>query len=207
MMNRRTMFCMLAVLGLCYGAVHAQDWQSVLKGAITDVADEATGGKLTAMALVATWDYNKPGVRMEGSNALATLVASTTTASIEEKLESIYSMAGIKSGACSVTFASDSTFSMKAGSHTLSGTYTYNAESHAIAMTVTNEAQRALGTMEGYAYLDGSNMQLLFSANKVLELVQQVGDQVSSLSSLLATLKTLASNVENLYLGFEFTKA
>ena len=186
---------MLAVLGLCYGAVHAQDWQSILKGAITNVADEATGGKLTAMALVATWDYNKPGVRMEGSNALATLAASTTTASIEE------------SGACSVTFASDSTFSMKAGSHTLSGTYTYNAESHAIAMTVTNEAQRALGTMEGYAYLDGSNMQLLFSANKVLELVQQVGDQVSSLSSLLATLKTLASNVENLYLGFEFTKA
>ena len=70
-----------------------------------------------------------------------------------------------------------------------------------------HEAQRALGTMEGYAYLDGSNMQLLFSANKVLELVQQVGDHVSSLSSLLATLKTLASNVENLYLGFEFTKA
>lgn len=89
----------------------------------------------------------------------------------------------------------------------MSGTYTYNAESHVIAMTVTNEAQRALGTMEGYAYLDGSNMQLLFSANKVLELVQQVGDLVSSLSSLLATLKTLASNVENLYLGFEFTKA
>ena len=82
MMNRKTMVCMLAVLGLCCGAVHAQDWQSVLKGAITNVADEATGGKLTAMALVATWDYNKPGVRMEGSNALATLAASTTTASI-----------------------------------------------------------------------------------------------------------------------------
>ena len=31
---------MLAVLGLCCGAVHAQDWQSVLKGAITNVADE-----------------------------------------------------------------------------------------------------------------------------------------------------------------------
>lgn len=205
-MKRGKMIGLLTLLVLVCGTVQAQDWKSVLKGALTNVADEATGGKLTAMALVATWNYEKPGVRLKSENALATLAASTTTASIEERLENIYGLVGIKSGACTITFAADSTFSMAVGSRTLSGTYSYEPESHAIALTVTSQAQRTLGKMEGFAYLDGSNMQLLFSANKVLELVKQLGDKVSSVSSLLATLDTLVSNVDNLYLGFEFTK-
>ena len=53
---------------------------------------------------------------------------------------------------------------------------------------------------------NGTDLQLLFSAAKALSLVQQVGEKAASLNSSLATVNSLASKIDNLYLGFEFAK-
>ena len=111
-MNRKRIWCAAAVLAVLCVPVRAQDWQSALKSVASNVADKATGGALTQLALVATWNYMQPGVKLESDNAVADLAASATTASLQSKLAGIYEKAGIKSGSCSVTFSKDSTFSL-----------------------------------------------------------------------------------------------
>ena len=192
-MNRKRIWCAAAVLAVLCVPVRAQDWQSALKSVASNVADKATGGALTQLALVATWNYMQPGVKLESDNAVADLAAS-------EK-------AGIKSGSCSVTFSKDSTFSLVIGSRTLKGTYAFESATHGITLTFSGSGElRKFGAMHGFAYLNGTDLQLLFSAAKALSLVQQVGEKAASLNSSLATVNSLASKIDNLYLGFEFAK-
>ena len=119
----------------------------------------------------------------------------------------IYEKAGIKSGSCSVTFSKDSTFSLVIGSRTLKGTYAFESATHGITLTFSGSGElRKFGAMHGFAYLNGTDLQLLFSAAKALSLIQQVGEKAASLNSSLATVNSLASKIDNLYLGFEFAK-
>ena len=206
-MNRKRIWCAAAVLAVLCVPVRAQDWQSSLKSVASNVADKATGGALTQLALVATWNYMQPGVKLESDNAVADLAASATTASLQSKLAGIYEKAGIKSGSCSVTFSKDSTFSLVIGSRTLKGTYAFESATHGITLTFSGSGElRKFGAMHGFAYLNGTDLQLLFSAAKALSLVQQVGEKAASLNSSLATVNSLASKIDNLYLGFEFAK-
>lgn len=206
-MNRKGFFGAVALLVVLGAPAGAQDWQSALKSVASNVADKATGGALTQLALVATWNYMQPGVKLESDNAVADLAASATTASLQSKLAGIYEKAGIKSGSCSVTFSKDSTFSLVIGSRTLKGTYAFESATHGITLTFSGSGElRKFGAMHGFAYLNGTDLQLLFSAAKALSLVQQVGEKAASLNSSLATVNSLASKIDNLYLGFEFAK-
>ena len=94
-MNRKRIWCAAAVLAVLCVPVRAQDWQSALKSVASNVADKATGGALTQLALVATWNYMQPGVKLESDNAVADLAASATTASLQSKLAGIYEKAGL----------------------------------------------------------------------------------------------------------------
>lgn len=206
-MNRKGFFGAVALLVVLGAPARAQDWQSALKSVASNVADKATGGALTQLALVATWNYTQPGVKLESDNAVADLAASATTASLQAKLAGIYEKAGIKSGSCSMTFGADSTFSLVIGSRTLKGTYAFESATHGLTLTFSGSGElRNFGAVNGFAYLNGTNLQLLFSATKALSLVQQVGEKAASLNSSLATVNSLASKIDNLYLGFEFAK-
>lgn len=161
-MNRKRIWCAAAVLAVLCVPVRAQDWQSALKSVASNVADKATGGALTQLALVATWNYMQPGVKLESDNAVADLAASATTASLQSKLAGIYEKAGIKSGSCSVTFSKDSTFSLVIGSRTLKGTYAFESATHGITLTFSGSGElRKFGAMHGFAYLNGTDLQLL----------------------------------------------
>lgn len=151
-MNRKRIWCAAAVLAVLCVPVRAQDWQSALKSVASNVADKATGGALTQLALVATWNYMQPGVKLESDNAVADLAASATTASLQSKLAGIYEKAGIKSGSCSVTFSKDSTFSLVIGSRTLKGTYAFESATHGITLTFSGSGElRKFGAMHGFS--------------------------------------------------------
>ncbi len=206
-MNKKGLFWSMALLVVLGGQLQAQDLQSILKSVASNVADKVTGGTLTEVALVATWNYAQPGVKLGSDNAVADVAASATTASLQTKLADVYEKVGIKSGSCSVTFNADSTFSLVVGSHTIEGTYAFESSTHGITFTVSGDGKfSSLGSMNGFAYLNGTNLQLLFSASKVLSFVQLIGEKASSLSSSLAVVNTLVSAIDDLYIGFEFDK-
>lgn len=195
-----------AALFVC-GGVQAQDWLDALKKTATTAIDQVTGGQLTAKAIIGTWEYAKPGVKLGSSDLASELGGAAMESTVVSKLESAYQMAGIKPGACSFTFEAESDgeakFSAVMGSHNLSGTYEYDAETHALTLHFASGALSKLGTFNGYAYLSGTDLQIVFPADKLVQLATMLGSKVSSLSSATALLQ----KYDNVCLGFAFTKA
>ena len=95
---------------------------------------------------------------------------------------------------------------MTAGSHTLEGDYTFENETHALTMTFSSKLLSKLGKIEGVAYLDGTDLQILFPADKILAILQELGSKTASFSKSIASITTLLNAFDGLNLGFEFTR-
>ena len=158
----------LAVLLIGCSTLQAQDWKDALSKAATSAADKVTGGKLTQMAITGRWEYSGPGVKFESDDTLSELGGSALSSSVEKKLDPVYQLAGIKPGACHFTFDTDGAFEALLGTHSLNGTYEFNPETHAITLHFS-KAPGKLGSLTGHAYLSGSQMQLVFPSEKLME--------------------------------------
>ena len=192
----------VAALTLTTTSAQAQNWLNALKNAATTAIDKVTGGKLTANALYNTWSYNQPGIKLSSStNALSDITASAATATLQTKMATYYEKVGIKPGACSFVFNEDGTFTSTFGQKTSGGTFTFNAETNQITLKYDN-GLLALGAINAYAYINGSNLQLLFPMDKLLTLLTTLG----SASSQLSTITSLLDNYDSVKIGFEFSK-
>ena len=192
----------VAALTLTTTNVQAQNWLNSLKSAATTAIDKVTGGKLTANALYNTWSYNQPGIKLSSStNALSDIAGSAATSTLQAKMATYYEKVGIKPGACSFVFKEDGTFTSTFGQKTSGGTFTFNAETNQITLKYDN-GLLALGAINAYAYINGSNLQLLFPMDKLLTLLTSLG----SASNQLSTITSLLDNYDSVKIGFEFSK-
>ena len=192
----------VAALTLTTTSAQAQNWLNALKNAATTAIDKVTGGKLTANALYNTWSYNQPGIKLSSStNALSDIAGSAATSTLQTKMATYYEKVGIKPGACSFVFNEDGTFTSTFGQKTSGGTFTFNAETNQITLKYDNGVL-ALGAINAYAYINGSNLQLLFPMDKLLTLLTTLG----SASSQLSTITSLLDNYDSVKIGFEFSK-
>ena len=155
----------------------------------------------TELMLPGTWNYASPALKLVSDNALADAAASALVTGVEQKLEKAYTAIGIKPGACSYTFNADNTFTAVLGKRKLSGTYTYDAATHAIELKYTSTLLN-LGSMKGYAYLDGNSMELVFDCSKLMTFLTKLGSKVSMLSGITK----LVENYDGMMIGFGFTK-
>ena len=194
---RRIFITLIALFTI--STVNAQGWLDALKKVATEVVDKATDGALTKIAIVGTWSYSAPAVKLDGEDTLTSLSGSALSATLGSKMENIFAKVGIVEGACSVTFNEDGTFTMPIKSRNISGTYTYNNEDHSLTMTLGQEKKVEV---KGFAYISGANLQLVFQINKLTDFLVNVGSSVSSLS----TVTNLIKQYENIYLGFEFAR-
>ena len=194
---RRIFITLLALFTI--STASAQGWLDALKKVATEAVDKATDGALTQIAIVGSWSYTAPAVKLDGEDTLTSLSGSALSATLGTKLESTFAKVGIVKGSCSVTFNSDGTFTMPIKNRNLSGTYTYNNEDHSFTMSIGQEKKM---DVKGYAYISGTNLQLVFQINKLTDFLVNVGSSVSSLS----TVTNLIKQYENIYLGFEFAK-
>ena len=193
---KRFIFTLLAVCAVSAGA-QAQSLLDIVKKAATDAADKATGGKLTEMAIIGTWTYSSPAVKLEGGDLLADAGGAVLSSTIESKLSTIYQKVGIKPGMCTITFGNDGTFSMPVKSKTVNGTYVFNASTHEITLTIGK-----VGSFTGKAYISGTNLQLVFPVDKFVGFAATLGSKISALSSVTALLE----KYKNANLGFGFAK-
>lgn len=183
------------------GTTTAQSWTDLLKKAATEVVDKATDGKATEYAMVGTWKYKEPGVRFESDDVAANLAGAAVESTVVSKLQKAYNLAGIKTGSCTFIFDNEGKFTATIGSRTLSGEYTYTAETHALALTFSKGIP-GLKTIQGNAYISGSELELVFPMTKLVELVSKLGSKISSLASISAMLE----KYKNVYVGFAFEK-
>lgn len=191
---------LLIVMLIAFGVerTSAQSWLDALKGVATEVIDEATGGKLTEMAIAGEWKYTSPGVRMGSSDMLSNLAGSAMESTIETKLASAYEKIGIRPDFCQITFTKEDTWSMPVKGHEVTGSYVYDASTHAITLTLSKIG----ASFTGYAYIDGTNLELVFPVNKLVEFVTALGSKISS----LATVSKMLEKYDDVYLGFQFAK-
>lgn len=199
-MKTRPLFAAAALLLLAIPA-QAQDWKELLKKAATEVADQATGGKLTERAIVGSWNYTGPGVKFEGEDLLSSVGGTAMESTVTTRLEKAYLLVGIKPGACSFAFAEDKSFTATMGRRELSGTYEFDASTHVLTLHFA-KGKTDLGSVPGHAYVSGTQLQLLFPVTKLTDMIVALGSKISSLS----TLTKLLEKYENVYIGFEFGK-
>ena len=187
---------MIVAAALCFAApVSAQSWLDAVKKVATDAIDSATGGQLTALAIVSTWNYKAPASRLDGGDVLSSATGALAGSTINTKLQSIFEKVGIKDGFCSITFEKDGTFTMPVKSKSISGTYEFDPSTHSITLNTGK-----MGSFTGYAYINGADLEIVFPVNKLVEFVTALGSKVSALSSITSMLEKF----ENAYIGFAF---
>ena len=81
----------------------------------------------------------------------------------------------------------------------IKGTYTYNSNDHSLLLKV---GQSGKVEVKGYAYISGTNLQIVFPINKLTDFMVAIGSNIRSLSSITK----LIEQYENIYLGFEFAR-
>lgn len=177
---KRNLLLAIATLLLAGSFATAQDWKEALKKAATTAADKATDGKLTQYALAGTWNYTAPGVKFEGNDLLSQLGGTVLQDNIKQQLDKGYQMAGIKPGAGTVTFAKDGKFTTLMGKYELSGTYEFDASTHVATLNFAKD-KLDLGSVPGHAYIDGSNLLLVFPVTKLIDMVKAMGSKISSM--------------------------
>ena len=197
----KKLLVLMAALTITVASAEAQSWTDALKDIASSVADKVTGGKLTQMALQGNWNYQGPGVKLASGNLLAEAGGAAAAGTIKSKLATAYNMVGIREGACSFNFASDNTFTATMGSRTLSGTYEFDSSTHAVTLHFSAGSFN-IGTISGFAYISGTNLDLVFPVDKLVSLVTTLGAKISSLATITALLK----NYDSVMIGFEFTK-
>lgn len=193
---KKIIIMIVAVMAIS-AQTQAQSLLNTLKKVATEAVDKASGGKLTAVAINGTWSYAAPAVRLGGDSTLSDLSGSAIGATLGSKMQGIFEKIGVKKGFCSITFNSDGSFSMPVKGKSISGTYTFDPETHAVKLSIGS-----IGAINGYAYISGSQLQLVFSIEKFTKLIVGLGSKVSALS----TITSLLQQYENAYLGFEFAK-
>ena len=95
----------------------------------------------------------------------------------------------------------DDAFTATLGSHTLSGTYEYDAPTHVVTLHFA-KGKLNLGSVPGHAYISGQELVLVFPVTRLVEVVTALGSKVSYFS----TATTLLSKYKNVYVGFAFSK-
>ncbi len=200
-MMKKLLLSLLSLL-LLGGPAAAQDWKDALKKAATAAADKATDGKLTQYALAGTWNYTGPGVKFEGGDIASEVGGAALETAVVKQLEKAYAKAGIRPGAGTFTFSKDDdTFTTTLGTHTLSGTYEYDAPTHVVTLHFA-KGKFNLGSVPGHAYISGTELVLVFPVTKLVEVVTALGSKVSYFSTATALL----SKYKNVYVGFAFSK-
>ena len=177
----------------------AQSLKDLLNSSTVEKVVSAVTGSSTSTDITGTWTYSGPAVAFESDNLLTQAGGAVAASTIESSLEEQLTKVGITEGSLSFTFESDSTFTAKLSSKSISGTYSYSSSDDQVSLKFAKVA-----TVKAYTSLTSSSLELLFDADKLLTVISAIGSKTSS--STLSTISSLAENYDGVQLGFELTK-
>ncbi|MBR1519865.1 MAG: DUF4923 family protein [Bacteroidaceae bacterium] len=182
-------------------AKEAISGSSSTAGTVTDVIGDLLGSsKITEKNLSGTWVYTQPCVAFESENVLSNIGGSVASSKVEEKLKKALEKAGIKSGKVTITFNTDKTFAMKVSKKSLSGTYEIDGSN--VILNFTSPAR----SIKTNAKISLGTLQLAMNADKMLEIVNTITTKASAYSSQMATVSSVLSQYNGMYLGMKFNK-
>ncbi len=158
---------------------------------------------LTEQSFVGTWTYQEPQVRFESENLLSQAGGTVVASSIEKSLDKYLSKVGIAKASTTYTFNSDKTFTIVTKGRTISsGTYSYDRSTKTLNLNGT------LGLMNQSCTvgLDGTNLCLLYDADKLLTAMNGVGQLLGKSSALGSIASVFGQNYNGMKVGFSLKK-
>ncbi len=195
-MIRRITLIVTILFSLSMMKANAQDWKAL----INDIAKSAIGDKATSeMTIIGSWNYKGAACEFESDNLLAKAGGAAATGKIDTELGKIYSKIGFDSAR--FTFNDDKSYTIAIGKITSKGTYTFDPQTKKISM------KTKLGlTVNANVVTLGSNMSLLFNADKLMDALQALTGLASKINTNASTVTALLQNYNGLKVGFELTK-
>ncbi len=186
------------------GGISGSDVASAGSSILGNLLGGLLSNTITEQSFVGTWTYQSPQVRFESENLLAQAGGSVVATSIEQKLDTYLSKIGITKGVTTFTFNEDKSFSVSSkGKTILSGTYTYDKSSKTLSMQSTLGLFNQACTVG----LDGTQLCLLYDADKLLKVVNTVGSLLGKTSSSLGSIANVfGENFNGMKVGFGMTK-
>lgn len=174
----------------------------------TSILGDLIGGLLsktiTEKTFVGTWTYQTPEVRFESENLLAKAGGSVMASSIEQKLNSYLSKVGITKGVTTFTFKDDKSYTIQTKGRVISsGTYTYDRN------TQTLKIQGTFGLLnqECFVGMDGTNLCLLYEADKLLTVLNSAASILGQANSTLGSVASVfGNNYNGMKVGFSLSK-
>lgn len=174
----------------------------------TSILGDLIGGLLsktiTEKTFVGTWTYQTPEVRFESENLLAKAGGSVMASSIEQKLDSYLSKVGITKGVTTFTFKDDKSYTIQTKGRVISsGTYTYDRNTQTLKMQGTF----GLLNQECFVGMDGTNLCLLYEADKLLTVLNSAASILGQANSTLGSVASVfGNNYNGMKVGFSLSK-
>ncbi len=193
---------------------------SATTNTVMNVLGNLIGGSLpvSEASLNGTWNYDGVSCVLESDQALANIGGNVVTSNIEKKLDTYLAKVGVAPGACTFTFLDNDSCKFTVMNRSLNGTYKLNKEEKTVALSFYGYLN-----MTAHVSYGASNINLVFDADRLLELIKRASSAVSSGSnssaadlltngngaSALSTLKTASALLENytgMMLGMKLKK-
>lgn len=175
---------------------------------VTNIVSGLAGTVYSApVSLNGTYTYNGVAISATSSEGgvVANLAGTAVTAGLESKADEYLAKVGIKPGAMTFNFnASDNTFVLNCGPLSLPGTFKVGEGEKTVTLTFgkTMRFLSMTGTLE--STLNGAKM--LFTADKMLELVKKIAAQLGEKSGEVKAIAGLAEGYDNFRIGMKLAK-
>lgn len=174
------------------------------KDNIKDVVENVTGLDLSKdeAVITGTWQFSGTAVELESKDILKKAAAKLAVETIEKKLDETIAKIGITPGLFAFTFNEDKSFIVEFKKKEIKGTYTLSDDKKKLTLTFGRFTK--LGTMEVITDLGSKELELMFKADNLLELLGKITSEGNSDS--MKTLSTLVGAYEGINLGLELSK-
>lgn len=196
-----------SALCLAGNAVSAQTLKDILgkaanSSAVSDIVEKVTGIDISKGDIKGTWNYTGSAVKLESTDLIKSAAAGVAATQVEKKLDEYLEKAGLKTGTFSFTFNEDNTFRTTVKGKSFNGTYTLSEDGN----TINLKYGKSLGStgITATASINNSTFELLFKADKLLELIGKL--TASTSNTTLKTIGTLAGQYEGMKIGLELQK-
>lgn len=169
---------------------------------VSDIVEKVTGIDISKGDIKGTWNYTGSAVKLESEDLVKSAAAGIAATQIENKMDEYLAKAGLQGGAFSFTFNEDNTFTTTVKGKAFNGTYTFSEEDAVINLKY-GKSLKSTG-VTATAQLNGTTLELLFKADKLLDLIGKLTSATSN--STLKTIGTLAGQYDGMKLGLELQK-
>lgn len=168
----------------------------------TEMLPGAIAGKrsVSVTELAGTWKYVRPSLVFESDNVLQQLGGAALSGNIEKQLSQQLSRVGFKPGKLSITFTGDKKYTAQWSGEKLSGTYTLQGAT--LTLIGPYETVRVPVNVK----IQGNQLQVAVSADKILTLVQAFGGTTPSVSAQVSAIITLLKSYKGLLIGLNLKK-